>query len=257
LALPGVIPFELSIPGRVFGAAVDSGGRALYQVQTCSLDGEPVMTSLDFGITVEHDAAILGSADTVLIPASESLGEIRDRGTLPAAVADAMVHTAPGARLVSICLGAYVLASAGLLDGRPATTHWKHADHFARLFPRVDVDPRVLFVDDGDVCTSAGAAAGVDMCLHLVRRDHGSAIANAVARLCVVPPARHGGQAQYIEHPVPATTEMATEAARAHALADLSRSLSVPELAISVNMSTRTFTRRFRRETDSARHGGS
>ena len=119
-------------------------------------------------------------------------------------MADAAAAAPPGrARIVSICTGAFVLAAAGLLDGRPATTHWVHADAFRELFPHVDLDPDVLFVDDGDVLTSAGVAAGIDLCLHVVRRDHGSEVANRVARRCVVPPWRDGGQSQFIERPVP------------------------------------------------------
>ncbi|MCA1655625.1 MAG: AraC family transcriptional regulator, partial [Pseudonocardiaceae bacterium] len=181
LALDGVIPFELSIPWRIFSTAcVDT---SLYETITCTVDGGPVRTAADFTISVGHDASVLATADTVVIPSPT--GPICATGVLPADVREALASVRPGTRLVSICLGGYVLAAAGVLDGRPATTHWMHAERFHELFPRVLVTPDVLFVDDGDVLTSAGAAAGIDLCLHIVRRDHGSAIANQVARRCV------------------------------------------------------------------------
>jgi transcriptional regulator GlxA family with amidase domain len=149
--------------------------------------------------------------------------------------------------MVSICTGAFVLAAEGRLSGRPATTHWKHADDLAALYPDVVLDPDVLFTDDGDVLTSAGLSAGVDLCLHLIRRDHGSEVANHVARYCVVPPWRDGGQAQYIERQVPARPDESTAAARAWALENLEA--DVPALARRAGMSLRTFARRFREET--------
>lgn len=150
--------------------------------------------------------------------------------------------------MVSICTGGYVLAAAGYLDGRPATTHWCSAEHFQRLFPRVRVDAGVLFVDDGDVLTSAGVAAGIDLCLHIVRRDHGAAVANEVARRTVVPPHRDGGQAQYIERPLPEAGSATTTTARAWALRHLHEPLRLRDLAALESMSVRTFTRRFREE---------
>jgi transcriptional regulator GlxA family with amidase domain len=248
LALEGVIPFELGMPSRIFGSAVGSGGEPLYEVITCTLDGGPVNTDAGFAITVGHDATALVTADTLVIPPSHALGEIQDHGRLPASLATALAQVRPGTRIVSICTGSYVLAAAGLLDGRPATTHWREAAHFQRTFPQVTVDEDVLFVDSGDILTSAGAAAGVDVCLHLVRRDHGSAVANQVARRCVVPPWRDGGQAQYIEQPVPEPSTATTVPTRAWALERLHRPLSLTELAGHARMSVRTFTRRFRAE---------
>jgi transcriptional regulator GlxA family with amidase domain len=150
--------------------------------------------------------------------------------------------------MVSICTGSYVLAAAGYLDGRPATTHWASAEHFQRLFPKIKVDADVLYIDDGDVLTSAGVAAGIDLCLHLVRRDHGAAVANEVARHTVVPPHRDGGQAQYIHRPVPEPQLATTTRARAWALARLHEPLQLRDLAAQEAMSVRTFTRRFREE---------
>ncbi|MBL1067578.1 GlxA family transcriptional regulator [Streptomyces sp. 7-21] len=241
LALDGVYPFELGIPLRVFGTAGD-----LYQVTTCTVDGRPVRTLGDFTISVGHGPEALRTADTVVIP---PYGPLPETPGLPAAVADALAAIRPGARTVSICTGAFVLAAAGMLDGRPATTHWREAARFRELFPRVRLDADVLFVDDGDVLTSAGAASGVDVCLHLVRRDHGSRVANRVARRCVVPPWRDGGQAQYIEQPVPEPAATGTAATRAWALERLDAPLTLADLAGHARMSVRTFARRFREET--------
>ncbi|GHD25390.1 GlxA family transcriptional regulator [Streptomyces galbus] len=240
LALDGVYPFELGMPSRILGAA---DGR--YEVLTCSVDGGPVRTSADFGITVEHGPEVLESADTVVV-AAVSPGRVS--GDLPDAVAAALARIRPGTRLVSICTGAFVLAAAGLLDGRRATTHWQVADAFRRMFPRVELDPDVLFVEDGPMLTSAGAASGVDICLHLVRQDHGSELANKVARRCVVPPFRDGGQAQYIEQPVPQQGAASTAATRAWALERLAEPLALADLAAHARMSRRTFARRFQDE---------
>jgi len=245
LALPGVLPFELSIPGRVFGSAYDDDGRPLYEVRTCSVDGAPVPTLGDFALAVAHDLRALRRAGTIVVPAADLA---YGRSPEWAEAVDALRARRPGVRVASICTGAELLARAGLLDGRPATTHWKHAAEFARDHPAVRVDPEVLYVDDGDVLTSAGAAAGIDLCLHLVRRDHGAEVANRVARACVVPPHRDGGQAQYIDHPVPEPAEASTAATRAWALRHLDGPLNLETLAAHAAMSVRTFTRRFRDE---------
>lgn len=249
LALDGVVPFELGIPARIFGAARDEAGDRLYTVSTCSLDGGPVRSEADFGLTVGHDASLLARVDTVVIPPSHDLGPVREEGRLPAALRDALAAIRPGTRIVGICTAAYVLAAAGLLDHRPATTHWREAARLQRMFTATRIDPDVLFVDDGDICTSAGVAAGIDLCLHLVRRDHGSRIANTVARSCIVPPWRDGGQAQYIERPVPDPTATGTAPTQAWAMARLADPLTLAGLAAHANMSVRTFTRRFREET--------
>ncbi|WP_416982726.1 GlxA family transcriptional regulator [Streptomyces sp. T028] len=250
LALDGLLPFELGIPHRIFGRPKDAGGRQLYEVVTCSIRPPgPVETDADFAIMVEHGPEILATADTVVVPASYELGPVFEEGVLTGELAAALAHIRPGTRLASICTGVYVLAAAGLLDGRPATTHWAEAEHLQRLFPRIDVDPDVLFIDDGDVLTSAGVAAGIDLCLHMVRRDHGTAIANEVARRTVVPPHRDGGQAQYIERPVPDPQQAGTTAARAWALGRLHEPIQLRDMAAQEAMSVRTFTRRFREET--------
>ncbi|MFE2263056.1 GlxA family transcriptional regulator [Streptomyces griseosporeus] len=248
LALDGVLPFELGIPARIFGAARDGAGEKLYTVTTCSLDGRPVRTEADYDIAVAHDASLLAAVDTVVVPPSHALGPVREEGRLPGALRDALAAVRPGTRIVGICTAAYVLAAAGFLDHRPATTHWREADRLQRMFPATRVDPDVLFVDDGDVLTSAGVAAGVDLCLHIVRRDHGSRVANDVARSCVVPPWREGGQAQYIRRPVPERGATGVAAAQAWALERLAEPLALADLAARATMSVRTFTRRFRDE---------
>ncbi|WP_431045743.1 GlxA family transcriptional regulator [Streptomyces sp. P1-3] len=247
LALEGVYPFELSIPVRIFGTAAGRDGEPLYEVATCGLDGGPVTTSADFAITVAHGSEALRTADTLVIPPF-TCGPDEQRDWLPDEVARALALLPAGARIVSICTASYVLAAAGLLDGRPATTHWNEAHHFQQAFPRVQVDANVLFVDNGQVLTAAGVAAGVDLCLHLVRRDHGSEVANRVARLCVVPPWREGGQAQYVDRPVPEPSATTTAATRDWALEHLHRPLTLAELAAHARMSVRTFCRRFRDE---------
>jgi transcriptional regulator GlxA family with amidase domain len=196
-------------------------------------------------VTVGYGPEILATADTVLLPPFDLSRISRE---LPSGVAEALATVRPGTRIVSICTGAFVLAAAGLLDGRPATTHWAVAGVFRSWYPTVDLDPDVLFVDDGDVLTSAGAASGVDVCLHLVRRDHGAAVANHVARVCVVPPWRDGGQAQYIEHPVPPPSVNGTSATRQWAMENLHEPLTLLQLAEHARMSLRTFIRRFNEE---------
>ncbi|MHC3458903.1 GlxA family transcriptional regulator [Streptomyces flavovirens] len=242
LALDGVYPFELGIPHRVLGSA---DGR--YEVLSASVDGQPVRTDSDLTVTPGNGPEVLAEADTVVIPPyaiSRASAAVPD----PQALA-ALSRVRPGTRLVSICTGAFLLAAAGLLDGRRATTHWALTDHFQELFPRVELDAGVLFVDHGDVLTSAGAASGVDVCLHLVRQDHGSEVANQVARRCVVPPYRDGGQAQYIERPLPPAGGTGTGPTRDWALRRLELPLPLEELAAHAAMSTRTFARRFREET--------
>ncbi|MDQ3723405.1 MAG: AraC family transcriptional regulator, partial [Actinomycetota bacterium] len=201
LALDRVIPFDLGIPARVLGAARGGDGEPLYEVITCSIGGAPVRTSADFTIVVERDERALVEAGTVVIATQEPTGRLRDEGVLETEVATALAGVPAATRLVSICTGSFILAAAGLLDGSPATTHWAQAERFVRLFPGVELRPDVLFVDSGRVLTSAGGAAGVDLCLHMIRCDHGAEVANAAARRCVVPPWRDGGQAQFIERP--------------------------------------------------------
>ncbi|MET9258970.1 helix-turn-helix domain-containing protein [Amycolatopsis sp. NPDC004079] len=252
LALDGVLPLDLGIPARVFNEACEPDGTRLYSVTTCSLGGQPVRTHEDYRLVVEHDESALETADTVVLATQEPTEHLLKTGRLPAEVAAALDRIRPRTRIVSLCTSAFLLAAAGLLDGRRATTHWALCDALARRFPDVEVDPDVLFVDNGRILTSAGGAAGIDLCLHLVRRDHGTAVASAAARRCVVAPWREGGQAQFIEHPVPRDTDRSTSATRQWALDRLAEPITLDDLARHAHMSARTFTRRFRGEVGSS-----
>lgn len=250
LVRDGVLPMELGLVHQLFGSARDAAGAPLYTPLTCALRPGMVDTDADFPIRAPHGPEVLAGADTVIVPASHREDESLRPGGLPAPLAEALTLASSARRIASICTGAFVLAAAGLLDGRRATTHWLSADLFARAFPAVSVDPDVLYVDEGAVLTSAGEAAGVDLCLHLIRRDHGAAVAAAVARRTVVPPHREGGQAQYVQRPVAAEPEsMSTGPARAWALTRIGEPLTLAELASQASMSVRTFSRRFRDET--------
>jgi transcriptional regulator GlxA family with amidase domain len=248
LALPDPMAFELGLASKFLGSAVDARERRLYRVRVATLDGGPVRTSGGYSVLPEHDASILDEADTVVVPGLH-LPTSMPGDRLPGDVAEVLRRAAAHARLVAICTGSFALAAAGLLDGRPATTHWLYAERFATLFPQVRLDPDVLFVDDGDVLTSAGNAAGIDLLLHVVRRDHGSEVANRVARRSVVAPWREGGQSQFVERPVPDDDGAGTAATRAWAAERLGEPLALADLAAHAHMSVRTFTRRFRDET--------
>jgi transcriptional regulator GlxA family with amidase domain len=247
LALETTVAFELGLPHAFLGGAVDADGQPLYRVRVASVDGGPVRTSAGYLVQPDHDLRLLETADTVIVPGV--YGGPQEDGVIPPLLADALTRAATHARVVSICTGAFVLAAAGLLDGRRATTHWMHAAAFAGFFPQVDLDPDVLFVDEGDVLTSAGNAAGIDLLLHLLRRDHGSDVATSVARRRVVSPWRDGGQSQFIERPLPDPDGPGTAETRAWALTRLGEPLTLAELSGHARMSVRTFTRRFRQET--------
>jgi transcriptional regulator GlxA family with amidase domain len=247
LVLDGVVSFDLGTPPQVFNAARLSDRDRLYRVHVCGTG--PTRSTGGFTVVPDYGLDELARADTVLVPGIGRGGPLTD-GTLDPQVKDALraAHER-GARIVSICTGASVLAAAGLLDGRPAATHWAWAGTIAPLYPRVRWNFDVLSVDDGDILTSAGVGAGVDLCLHIVRGDHGAEAANRAARRCVVPPFREGGQAQYIERPVPAGAGAGTEPTRNWALDRLAEPVSLEEMAAHARMSVRTFTRRFREET--------
>jgi len=244
----GVMPLELGLVHQLFRQAAAPGGLRLYQVLTCAVTPGEIRTDADFPVLVRLGAQVLAEADTVVVPASHE--EDGTDARLAGPLADAFARIRPGTRVASVCTGAFALAAAGLLDERPATTHWKSAERFRLLHPRVRLDPDVLYTDDGDVLTSAGEAAGIDLCLHMIRRDHGAAVAAEVARATVVPPHRDGGQAQYVRRPVPEPgRRSSTAAARAWALDHVDRPVSLRELAAQEAMSVRTFSRRFRDET--------
>jgi transcriptional regulator GlxA family with amidase domain len=246
LVTQGVAPFELGVACEVFGLDRSDLVDPWYRFLVCAVDPGPVRTSVGFTIDTPYSLGDLRQADTVVIPAWRDIHH---------APPDAVLHALRaaydrGARMLSVCSGAFVLAYAGLLDDRRATTHWMYTDELAARFPAVDVDPGVLYVDAGQVLTSAGTAAGIDLCLHVVRQDHGAAVANAVARRMVVPAHRDGGQAQYVESPV-AQHAGADELAVTldWAIAHLGQPLTVEALARRAHMSPRTFARRFREAT--------
>jgi transcriptional regulator GlxA family with amidase domain len=247
VALEGVVPLDLGTPTQVFSGARDRSGHRYYEVKVCTPDGAAVRTAGGYSVVPEYGLELLDEADTVVVAGVH--WPVAKTGGPPAVHAALRAAAARGIRVMSICTGAFVLAAAGLLDDRPATTHWAYADEFRRRHPRVKLDPDVLFVDDGDVLTSAGVAAGIDLCLHVIRRDHGSEVANRAARRCVVPPWRDGGQSQFIERPMPALGDSTTAATRAWALDRLDRQLTLEQLAEHARMSVRTFTRKFRDET--------
>jgi transcriptional regulator GlxA family with amidase domain len=248
LVRDGLLSFELGIVHRLFGGAESAEGAPLYEVVTCApLPGE-VRTDTDVSVNVTHGPEALAEADTVIVPAADGDARAEAGGGPGAPLTAAFARIRPGTRIASICTGAFVLAAAGLLDGRRATTHWKSSGRFRELYPDVDLDSDVLYTDEGDLLTSAGDASGIDLCLHMIRRDHGSVVANEVARGTVVSPHRDGGQAQFVRRPVPEPRSSSTGTARAWALEHLDRPLTLRELAARESMSVRTFTRRFREE---------
>lgn len=245
LALHDVVPFDLGIPCDVFGKAQLPDGTRPYEVRVCGQAKRVRAGPFDMQIARTLDG--LEDADTIVVPGTENAS-----ADVPPAVVDALRRAAGrGTRITSICSGAFVLAAAGLLDGRRATTHWLAADALAERFPAVTVDPDVLFVDEGSVVTSAGASAGMDMCLHLVGRDHGRAVAADSSRRAVAPLGRDGGQRQFILHADP--RERVAGGSIAATLewleAQLDRTVVVEEMARRAGMSKRTFARRFVEET--------
>jgi AraC family transcriptional regulator, transcriptional activator FtrA len=246
LAYDGMAPFELGIVVEVFGLArPELGDLDWYALDVCSARPGELDAVGGFGLVARHGLDRLAAADTVIVP-----GQRVDAPVAPELCAALREAHARGARIVSICSGAFALAAAGLLDGRRAATHWRYAAELQRRHPRVEVDAEVLYVDDGDVLTSAGSAAGIDLCLHLVRRDHGAQVANHVARRLVVSPHRDGGQAQFIEQPVaPEPAGDPVTRTMAWALGRLDAPLSLDDLAREAHLSPRSFTRHFRRAT--------
>ncbi len=243
LGVEAVVGFDLAIPPQIFAGATGPDG-PLYEVRVCSIDGGPLATNRGFTILPECGTDALREPDTVIVPGVDT-----DTFTEDPKVTDYLRNLPAGTRIMSICTGAFVLAAAGLLDGRPATTHWAHADRFREVFPHVELRPDVLFVDDGDLLTSAGVAAGIDLCLHVLRADHGSEIANRAARRNVVPPWRDGGQSQFIERALPSPGATGTAPTREWLLHRLAEPLTLEAIAAHAGMSVRTFTRRFREET--------
>jgi AraC family transcriptional activator FtrA len=238
-ATDGMLHFELAMTCEIFVRDPSGLADPWYDLVVC---GPGPVRIGRFRMEPDDGLDRLARADTVIIPALADID-----AEVPADLLDAVraAHAA-GARMVSLCTGAFVLAAAGVLDGLRATTHWAHTEALAARYPRVRVDPDVLYVDNGTVLASAGKAAAIDLCLHLIRRDHGSAVANAVARRLVVPPHRAGGQAQFVTSPVPARDDHPLADLFPWALARLNRPLTVEDLARRANMSSRNLARHFK-----------
>lgn len=247
LALPDTVAFDLSTPIEVFGRVRLPTGEPGYDVTVCGTD--PVVAAGPMRIAVDHGLEGLAEADTVVVPGRNDVTVAP-----PAAALEALraAHAA-GLRIASICTGAFTLAVAGLLDGRRATTHWLAADAFRQAFPAVDLDPDVLYVDEGQLLTSAGASAGLDLCLHMVARDHGAAVAADAARLAVAPLHRSGGQAQFILRHQARVRHIAEQTELDAVLAwieqEAHRDLTLTDIADYASMSVRTVNRRFQAET--------
>jgi len=243
VASHGVVPFDLSTPSEIFRGTRLADGRRPYRLTVCGVTRS--VETADFTIRLRAGLEALARADTVIVPGVADLDRPVPRELVQALRAAA----ARGARLASICSGAFLLAATGLLAGKRVTTHWLAAAELARRYPSLEVDPNVLFVDEGNLLTSAGATAGIDLCLHLVRRDFGAAVAADTARMSVVALEREGGQAQFIVHPPPPSDGESLAALLAWIEQNLARGLSLGALARRAGTSTRTLSRRFREQT--------
>jgi transcriptional regulator GlxA family with amidase domain len=242
LALDDVIAFDLATPVQTFGFTRLPDGRPAYRVLVC---GASTVKTEAFTMQTHWGIEALADADTIIVP-----GRDADAPTSPEVLDALRAAAAKGTRIASICVGAFILAETGLLDGLRATTHWLGAPDLAARHPAIEVDPNVLYVDNGQFLTSAGAAAGLDMCLHMIRRDHGSAVAATIARLSVMPLEREGGQAQFIvrdEPPVPRGAEL--EPLLQWLSTNTTTDLTLADIATHAGMSTRTLNRRFREQT--------
>ncbi|UXA17609.1 helix-turn-helix domain-containing protein [Mycobacterium sp. SMC-4] len=244
LVLDGVAVFEFGVICEVFGIDRSADGVPNFEFKVCGPEpGGQLRTSVGATLIPDHGLDDLIGADLVAIPA------IGSNDYLPAALDAVRQAAATGSTILTVCSGAFVAGAAGLLDGRPCTTHWMHADELARRYPTAKVDRNVLYVDDGNLITSAGTAAGIDACLHLVRREMGSEVTNKIARRMVVPPHRDGGQRQYIEQPIPMRRSDHFAPQLDWILANLDKPHTVNTLARRAHMSSRTFARRFVEET--------
>lgn len=240
---PGFAPFEFGLACEAFGLDRSDDGIPNFDFRICAPEPGLVPSNLGFSITVDLGLSAAEDADLVVLAPipSERWRQIDTR------VAGVVRRAAErNAWLLSVCSGAFVLAAAGVLDGRRATTHWRYADMMAQMYPAITVDPDVLYVQDGKIITSAGTAAGLDACLHLLRQEIGAELTNIVARRMVVPPQRDGGQAQFIAKPIPETSSLSLAPVTDWMLQNLRRDLTVEQLASRAHMSARTFARRFR-----------
>ncbi|MFE9093768.1 GlxA family transcriptional regulator [Streptomyces sp. NPDC007264] len=244
--LDGVHPFELGVVCEVFGIDRSDEGLPVYDFAVASAEGPSLAANCGFTLSTAHGLERLEEADLIAVPA----GEGYVARAYPPELLDALRRAAGrGARVLSVCSGVFVLGAAGLLDGRRCAVHWRHADTLARRFPRAVVEPDVLYVDEDPVITSAGTAAGIDACLHIVRKEQGPDVANRIARRMVVPPHRDGGQAQYIERPLPRSQGDTVAEVLVWMERHLDEEVTVERLAARAHMSPRTFARRFQQET--------
>jgi AraC family transcriptional activator FtrA len=250
LVYDGMGTFEFAIVGEVFGLPRPELSVPWYRFSACSLETRPARATGGVRVSAPPGLGVLSRAGTIVIPGWRDPDE---RPPAPLLEALRRAHRR-GARVVSICSGVFVLAAAGLLDGKRATTHWRYVDALRARYPRIRVEPDVLYVDEGDVLTSAGSAAGIDLCLHLVRRDYGADIANQVARRLVVPPHRDGGQAQYVREPLRPESAGGLAPVMDWARGRLPSPLAIGDLARRARMSARTFARRFLEETGTTPH---
>ncbi|MFD7092279.1 GlxA family transcriptional regulator [Streptomyces sp. NPDC059892] len=244
--LDGVHPFELGVLCEVFGLDRSDEGLPVHDFAVVSAEGPVLRTHAGFTIGSMQGLDRLEEADLIAVPAGASYARRAHPPELLAALRRAVDR---GSRVLSVCSGVFVLGAAGLLDGRRCAGHWLHAAELARAYPRAVVEPDVLYVDEGPVITSAGTAAGIDACLHLVRKEHGPEVANAIARRMVVPPHRDGGQAQFIERPLPRSRCDTVGDVLGWMERHLDREMTVEQLAERAHMSPRTFARRFQQET--------
>jgi len=246
VAFDGITPFHLSVPCLVFGGNRTDPAVAAFDVVVCAADEGPLGTTAGFSITAQSRLADLDSADVVIMPSWHD--DCRDAS--PELLEALRRAHRGGATVVGLCLGAFPLAQAGLLDGRTATTHWQRAETLAERHPKVRVNPDVLYVDEGNIVTSAGVAAGLDCCLHLLRRLSGAEVANRRARRLLIAPHRQGGQAQFIERPLPVTsTDGRLSQVLEWVMQHLEQPHSIESLAKRASMSNRNFTRHFRQAT--------
>jgi transcriptional regulator GlxA family with amidase domain len=250
VVLDGFEPFELGVVCEVFGTDRTADGLPGYDFAVVAGERGPLRSPMGFTLDAPCGVERLAEADLVAVPAITDGHPRLQRQDYPEPLLAALRRTvARGGRVLSVCTGAFVLGAAGLLDGRRCTTHWRNVSELARCCPAADVDPSVLYVDDDPVITSAGTAAGIDACLYLVRKEHGSKVANAIARRMVVPPQRDGGQAQYIDRPLPAAPADSLAKVIHWMEGHLDQQVTVPQLAARAHMSPRSFARRFVQET--------
>jgi AraC family transcriptional regulator, transcriptional activator FtrA len=246
----GLTLFEFGLTAEIFGLTRPEVGRDWYQFSTCSVDRSTIRTNVGIALRAETGLRALRRAGTIILPGWRDPEEPPPAGLVQAL---RQAH-ARGARILSICSGVFVLAATGLLDGKRATTHWRYVERLCRRFPQVRVETNVLYVDEGQVLSSAGSAAGIDLCLHLVRRDFGAEVGNQVARRLVMAPHRDGGQAQYVRETLPRRAPTPIAGVLDWALTQLKRPLGVAELARQAHMSPRTLARRFVEGTGTTPH---